>query len=181
MKIFSQNSLHLPALIAAMLFIASTPAYAFSSILLMDPSFQRFLFIYIPIISSILMTLWEAVALNNLSGRITKKLKNVKFFSIFKTMLMANIWAFVICLATGIFVTIVVWNSGIDPRQPAVLTIAFLYFAAVFFYIAWYVKCKKLSKLLGHNARHSPVRSTIFMINLVSYGVLYGYLYWRMF
>jgi len=149
-------------------------AFAFNSILLMDPDFLEFAVIKVPLSASIIMGLVESsITYKWLKPKETPFIYYLYqyFFSCFVAILLSIIILSILFFAVGEILT--------DTESEAVLNTGIFYFMALFVYIGWDQRRKDIEKMWGEEKKYVPIKNIIFLTTCISYGLLYSYYYFK--
>jgi len=150
-------------------------AYAFNSVLLMDPDFMEFAVLTVPLTASVLMGLIESILTYKwLKPKETPFIYYLYqyFFSCFVAILLSIIVLSILFFAVGEVMT----NTDSD----VVLNTGVYYFMVLFVYIGWDQRRKDIEKMWDDEERkYVPIKNMVFLTTCLSYGLLYSYYYFK--
>ena len=152
---------------------ATVPAYAFSSFLLMDPGFQFWIAVKVPLASALCMGLLDSIIIYFIfqpSG---------KFLLLLRTLILSNLYSLFVSLIILLILIFFATNEIMETEYMLPIWFGMAYFAGLFIWFAWRKKVKLLKK--HHNLSGKLHNTVLIITTLMGYGVLYWVVYLRLF
>lgn len=160
------------SLLVSVILLLATPAWAFNTFQLMDPGFQRFVVVEVPLAATLLMGLLDTALLYALLR------PSVKPGLLLFRMVRANLLMLYMNLA--VMALLAFWITGVMTQTEYQLPILFAvgYFMLAFAGFAWWKKVKLVGLPAAMKRR---VQVILGLTTIAGYGVLYCVIYMRMF
>jgi NhaP-type Na+/H+ or K+/H+ antiporter len=152
----------------------ATPAYAFNTFMLLDPAFQRFVLVEVPLMAMVGMGLLDALMLY-----YVLQPKDVSL----KRMICWTMRTNLSCMFTNILLAAIlmfyVTETLTETKYHIVILFAVVYFMATFAGYAWWRKAKFCAQKFPEQVKQQ--KRVLALTTVLGYGALYYYLYLKLF